>query len=44
MREVGFSVCPVDASKEVRNIADHITEARGGRGVIRELLDLVGES
>ena len=43
MREVGFAVCPADASHEFRSIAGYTTKARGGHGVIRELLDFVGE-
>lgn len=41
MKVAGYSVAPSDASKEIKNIADIITKAKGGEGVIRELLDIL---
>jgi YrbI family 3-deoxy-D-manno-octulosonate 8-phosphate phosphatase len=37
MRLVGFPIAPADAHPEVLRIAKHVTCARGGEGVIKEL-------
>lgn len=37
MKVAGIKVTPNDAYPEVKNIADIVTEARGGMGVIREI-------
>jgi Low specificity phosphatase (HAD superfamily) len=46
MRLVGYPVAPADAHPKVLAIAKHVTQARGGEGVIKEiseiLLSLVG--
>lgn len=39
MRAAGFSAAPADAAPEVKRIADHICEARGGRGAVREAIE-----
>ena len=39
MKIVGFSVAPADAAKKIKKIAKIITGARGGEGVVRELLN-----
>ena len=39
MRIVGFSVAPSDASPTILDIAEHVTRASGGAGVIREFCD-----
>lgn len=41
MKKVGLSMAPADAFWMVRNHAHHITEAAGGRGVAREVADLI---
>ncbi len=41
MKTVGFPVAPADAAKEIKDIARVITKAKGGEGVIRELLDIL---
>jgi N-acylneuraminate cytidylyltransferase len=41
MNYVGFPVAPNDASMEIKKIARTVTIAQGGRGVIRELLDIL---
>lgn len=41
IKEVGFGCCPADAAREVRMVSDYITIARGGEGVIREIVNLV---
>jgi len=40
-KKVGLSVCPADASLYMHNAADLITFAKGGKGVLREVADLV---
>ncbi len=37
----GLGCCPADASSEVKAVADHITNAKGGEGVIREVVELI---
>ncbi|HVQ56016.1 MAG TPA: HAD hydrolase family protein [Pyrinomonadaceae bacterium] len=41
MRLVGFSVAVADATEEVRTAAAHVTEAKGGQGAVREVIDLL---
>lgn len=41
MKRVGLAVAPADAIDEVRKVADYVTTASGGRGVIRELCEFV---
>lgn len=41
MRQVGFSASPADGHPEVLKCCDHITRAKGGEGVIREIADLI---
>lgn len=41
MRECGFKVAVADAVLPVRDAADYVTECPGGRGAVRELVDLV---
>lgn len=40
-RIVGFSVAVADACPEARASADYVTEARGGRGAMREVCELI---
>jgi len=40
MKLVGYPIAPIDAVKEIKEIAKIITKARGGKGVIRELLSV----
>lgn len=44
MRSVGFSITVADAADEVKAIADHTTQRKGGRGAVREVIDLLLES
>tara|TARA_Y100000768_G_scaffold521_1_gene374 strand:+ start:9196 stop:9675 length:480 start_codon:yes stop_codon:yes gene_type:complete len=37
MNIVGIKIAPPDSAKEILNVADYITETKGGFGVIREL-------
>lgn len=41
LRAVGFSCCPFDAVKEVKQIVDMICNASGGQGVVREVVEYV---
>ena len=38
---VGLAACPADAAEEVRAIAHLITQAPGGRGAVREVVEFV---
>ena len=38
---VGFSAAPHNAIKRVRERVDYVTEMDGGRGAVRELLDMI---
>ncbi|MFN0279284.1 MAG: KdsC family phosphatase [Pyrinomonadaceae bacterium] len=38
---VGFTVAVGDAHKEVKATADYVTGARGGRGAVREVVDML---
>lgn len=39
LKAVGLSCCPKDAVEAVRNAVDYVSEAEGGRGVIRDVAD-----
>ena len=39
MELAGFSACPSDAAAEVRDFADLVTNAPGGRGAVREVVE-----
>lgn len=41
MKIVGFCCCPSDAAPQVRAIADYVSKAKGGEGVIREIVDMI---
>jgi len=41
MKRVGFPVAVADAVDEVRAIAAYVTKAKGGRGAVREVVDLL---
>ncbi len=38
---VGLAACPADAIAEVRRIAHVVTTAPGGRGAVREVVELI---
>ena len=38
---VGLSACPADAAPEVRRAVSYVAEAPGGRGVVREVVELL---
>ena len=37
----GLGCCPADGSEEVKAVADYVTKAKGGEGVIREVVDMI---
>lgn len=38
VKAVGYGCCPMNAISEVKDVADYITKAKGGEGVIREVV------
>jgi 3-deoxy-D-manno-octulosonate 8-phosphate phosphatase (KDO 8-P phosphatase) len=38
---VGLAACPADAAPEVRRVAHVVTDAPGGRGAVREVVELL---
>jgi len=43
MEIAGTTYCPLDAHKSIQDISDNTLKAKGGDGVIRELLDLINK-
>jgi len=41
MECVGWPICPSDAHETIRKIADHVFNAKGGEGIIRELFEII---
>lgn len=41
MRRVGLAAAPSDAAAEARDAADFVTASAGGRGAVREVVDLL---
>ncbi len=41
MKEVGFSFAVADACEEVKKIANHITNSKGGEGAVREAAEFI---
>ena len=39
MKLCGYKVCPSDSHYEIRKIADIVLKAKGGQGVVREILE-----
>ena len=44
LQAVGLAACPADAAAEVKNAVHLITQAPGGRGVIREVVEVILKS
>ena len=44
LKNVGISVSPADAWKNTKQIVDYVTEMHGGKGVLREISDLILDS
>lgn len=43
MKMVGFSACPKDAVKQIKNIVNFVSQYKGGEGAVREILELILE-
>jgi 3-deoxy-D-manno-octulosonate 8-phosphate phosphatase (KDO 8-P phosphatase) len=41
LNRVGFSVAVANAREEVKAVCDYITVCKGGRGAVREVIDLI---
>ena len=41
LKKVGFSCCPFDAVEEVKNVVSQVCKAKGGEGVVREVVEIV---
>ncbi|MFZ7111869.1 MAG: KdsC family phosphatase [Desulfatiglandales bacterium] len=41
MKRVGFAVAPADGATEAKGVADLITKANGGKGVVRETAEFI---
>ena len=41
MQRAGLAVAVADAAEETRNVAHYVTAARGGRGAVREVTELI---
>lgn len=39
MQKVGFTACPADAVRQIRETVDVVLEAKGGEGAVREFID-----
>lgn len=39
IRIVGYGFAPADAIPQVREVAKYVTQAKGGEGVIREIVE-----
>jgi 3-deoxy-D-manno-octulosonate 8-phosphate phosphatase (KDO 8-P phosphatase) len=44
IRAVGLAACPADAAAEVKDAAHLITRAPGGRGAVREVIEVILKS
>ncbi len=38
---VGLGCCPADAARQVKDVAGYVAKAKGGEGVIREVVDMI---
>lgn len=38
MKKAGFSGCPADACKEIKEIADYVSDVNGGYGAVRDII------
>jgi 3-deoxy-D-manno-octulosonate 8-phosphate phosphatase (KDO 8-P phosphatase) len=41
MKRVGLPIAVADAVQEVKDAAEYVTQARGGRGAVREAAELI---
>ncbi len=41
MKEAGLAMCPEDAAEEIKSICHYISHAKGGQGVVRDVIEQV---
>lgn len=41
LKLAGFTACPADAVSEVREVVDYVTLQPGGRGAVREIIEMI---
>jgi len=41
LKKAGLSFCPKDAPEEVKQVVDYVSKVEGGRGVLREVIELI---
>jgi 3-deoxy-D-manno-octulosonate 8-phosphate phosphatase (KDO 8-P phosphatase) len=41
LKLVGFAACPADAVPEVKDVVHYVAKCPGGRGAVREIIELV---
>jgi 3-deoxy-D-manno-octulosonate 8-phosphate phosphatase (KDO 8-P phosphatase) len=41
MMSVGVATCPSDAATEIKSVADYISDAKGGDGCVRDIIEQV---
>ena len=39
MKYCGFSACPADSTKKIREISDYVLKTKGGEGVVCEIVE-----
>lgn len=44
LRRTGFSVAPSEATEEVKNSCHYVTKKSGGRGAVREVIEIILKS
>ncbi len=44
MKEVGIATCPVDAVPEIKAISQYISDKKGGKGCVRDVIERVMRS
>ncbi|MBQ9832138.1 MAG: HAD hydrolase family protein [Clostridia bacterium] len=44
MELCGFTACPGDAVEGIKQRVDHVCKANGGRGAVREVIDLIAQA
>jgi 3-deoxy-D-manno-octulosonate 8-phosphate phosphatase (KDO 8-P phosphatase) len=44
LKLAGLAVCPQDACQEVKAVSHYITQAKGGNGAVREIIEIVMKS
>ncbi len=41
MRKAGFTACPLDAVPEIKSVAAYVSDRKGGRGCVRDVVEQV---